>query len=125
MVDAHALFAEIETLLVQLEHNAAPAADLHEYQRREANGTGADDQHAVTGLRVPAMNGVTPDGQRFHQRQLVPTQTCRGMQLPRGHNKIRSHSAVGVHTQDLQVLAAIAVALAASKAVLAIDVWLD
>src|SRR3954470_20748982 len=47
------------------------------------------------------------------------------MELARGHDKKRPHPAVGMHSQDLKILAAIAVSFPARKAVLAIDIRLD
>ena len=82
-------------------------------------------RHDSLGLGAAAVDGVTADGQRLHQGQLLEGQLARDVQLAGRHEELRPQSAVAVDAQRLVLLAAVGVAAPAGVTLLAVDVRLD
>ena len=125
MLHAHDLAAEVEALLVHVEHDDLGAGQLGEFQRGQADGAGADDQARFVGLEAGAIDGVTADGQRLHQGELLEGELARDVQLAGRHEEARPQAAVAMDAERLVLLAAVGVAAAAGVALLAVDVRLD
>ena len=79
--------AELEPLLVHVEHDDLRPGQLGEFQRRQADRPGADDQTRLVGLRAAAVDRMAADGQRLDQGELLEGELWRDVQLARGHEE--------------------------------------
>ena len=80
MRDTHASLAELQAFLVHVQHDDLRLGQLDEFERREADWAGADDEARLLGLRVAAhCDGVAADGECLDEGELIERQlfeTC-------------------------------------------------
>jgi hypothetical protein len=85
----HLFLAEIEAFLVEIENDDLRAGKLDELDNRQADGTGADDEGELAGLRLTALDGMAADAQRLDEGELIERQLARRMQLAGRHQEVR------------------------------------
>ena len=112
-------------LLVDVEHDRLRPGQLDEFQRRQADRPGADDEAGLVGPGRAAVDGVAADGQRLDQGELLEGERPRDVELAGGHEEAGPQAAVAVDAERLVLLAAVRLAAAAGVALLAVDVRLD
>ena len=71
VLNVHLLATEIEPPLTQIGDSRFRAGQFDEFERCQADGTGADDQARVLGGQAAACDRVAADGQRFDERELL------------------------------------------------------
>ena len=124
-VHLHHLGAEFQPFGIHVHHHALRAGDLDELDGREADWAGADDQDCLAGLRGGAIDGMTADGERLNERELVIGKLRRNVQLAGRQQEFLRHAAVAHHAERQVFFATIREASAATVARLAIEVGFD
>ena len=125
VLHAHDLAAERQPLLVDILHDDLRAGQLGEFQRRQADRAGPDDEARLFGVDGGALDGVAADGQRLDEGELLEGELARDVELAGGDEEARPQAAVAVDAERLVLLAAVGVAAPAGVALLAVDVRLD
>ena len=117
--------AEIEPRFHHVHHGDGRPGQPGEFQRGQANGAGSDDQHVLAFLRIAAVGRVAADAQRFHQGELLVGEFFGRVQLVGANQKPFAQTAVDHHADDIELFAAVAVALPAGVALAAVHVRFD
>ena len=125
MRHAETLAAEREAGFVRVEDDARRTGDFHELNRGKPDGTGADDEDIFPGLDAGAIDGVTTDGERLDEGELIVAELARDMEFARGENHALAETAVAHDAERLIGSAAIGETAPAGVTFLAIQVWLD
>ena len=71
VIDFHRVLAEVEALLIDVQHRDLGIRDPQELDGRQTNRPRPDHQDVLAGLGLSAIDRVAADGQRFYQRQLL------------------------------------------------------
>ena len=122
ILDAKAL-GEVQALLHEVEQDGVSTVSLGNHTGNQADGACTDDSAVLAGLQAAAMDAVQADGQGFGHSGLLPAHALGDLdEHISGVAVVLSHAAVYMHTQNLQVGAAVGTADAAGIAVAAVQV---
>ena len=88
--------AKISPVSTAIDGRNLRALTPREERDADADRTGADDEHTLTGADCRPAHGVTPDRQKFHQRQRIEAQVARGNDCADGCGHVFGQSAVAM-----------------------------
>jgi hypothetical protein len=114
--DAQRAAAERQAVLACIQHGYAAAFQLREQGSRDADRAGAGHQHLLPRPHAAAPDRVGADGQEFEHGCVIERDAIGLEHQALRQSQVLGHPAVPVHTQHLNIGAAIGFALAAGHA---------
>ena len=115
---------EIQTALHHVHDDGLHIHQFEKLETREPDRTGADDEHGLTRLGIPALHGVIADGERLDERELVIGKIVARMQLAGGHcEDALAQTAVVMNADDLDAGAAVRHTFFRSRGSWIVDIW--
>ena len=117
--------AKLKAVVARVERRHIGAAQLAEDHAGDTDGSGADDENALSHADHAAPHGVRADRQEFDHRRLIHRHAVGDDEIVLGHAEIIRHAAVGVDAEDAEFLTAIGFSAPAGDALAAGDVGDD
>lgn len=107
--DAEVFGAEVEAALDHVHDDDVDIGhEFEEFETREADGAGSDDEDGFAGLRVAALDGVVADGEGLDEGEFVVGKIVADVEFVGGDGPIGfAQSARAVDSDDLDAGAAV------------------
>jgi len=81
VLDAEFVFAEVETVLREVDDDDGEVHELEELKGGEADGARADDHGGIPGLGIATLHSVVADGEGLDEGQFVVGEVIAGMKF--------------------------------------------
>ena len=114
---------KVQTFLHQIQQDGVCTVSLCHHGCGQTDGAGADDGAVFTSLQAAAVDAVQADGQGLCHGGLHPAHAVGNLDQHIGRMaEVLSHAALHMHTQNMQVVAAVGAADGAGVAVTTVQV---